>query len=1145
MSSSLGAAGQRLHLRLFLEGIEVPVVAAQVQVNINSPATASIQVVPSDRVFEFKPRTMVHLFYWDSNTDLAPAPNTGAPQTTPPDNNLDLSLYAEDDDIYKRYKLLFSGEVVGLFMQKTPTTRQVALQCADFSTYWDTTYQLFLSYGPSGNFLFEQSAVWGADSGMFDNILSGHSAVLGKYLHSTPKTPGLQNVKGLMGGVISLLEAMGGVPRHTHGVNDFFTVAEMKNHILQQICIEQNDDTPIRLFANQAFWEFIMRGATSMGELVTFRDMMRLLFNYIYYENVPCPAAMYVPATASTTATKSVRSDMADDVRSELSAMSAKCKEWAGKPTDDVQTNANRLTLSWDWWKSLTALATSSRAPAGVRGYLRKAAQNLMAMRNTKVQMVDPVQTTYLWKDTSAQLDRALKMGPTYGSKEVVVPGELDMLHTQIFRPDCFFAPPPKCNVIFPEQYVSFSYSRQYLQEITRLRLSTGWFGNPSGNGILGIHHFSPSTAQITALAAKQGNSWIRALLPWEKFSGIVPKFEHINEVKYISSKKDREMRPKAGKKKVVGAAMGYAQRTANFNYIKYRMAARTAEVVCRFSPQIVAGWPALIIERPFIVEPSVLDQAYKSDEVQAMLKMINRSDYFTRFHSLVERLKSAPFNQKTPTQFLGMIAMLAHSVDQKGGYTNLSLTHARAHRINDDDFLNLYMQQINSTKIKVLKSTELDLQTLINKGDYAKVRMLIEATPQDIPQQMQQTKQENLSARSESTSESVALTARPNGAPNLPNEISSGAAFQLLELPVLVAGAADAALSTPPPPPQVVGDWSWTTYLGRTKQQALKGTRVMINVPEGTYLLKKGPNKGAISAVQVVTNAVRKLVYNEFSDMSAKAKTIVFGKTPQELYAWERAIIWEETENSATITRPLPVEESMRPGWFSPLYSGLLIGNNIYQPFFGCGSVVDESVFAANSSIGVAGGSVADHETFMTALEQADGNPDKIRDLIQEAKVKDIADIPSIEDAADMLAYVYGEVKRLDLDVHRFVADYTQRPIATMYDMFGSEDLAYKMVSQPAPEGGKAPRPKLTLYRGVQGFHSTAILAPPQNEQLLGLLENPELELPRLIFKSGKKYPVALELDPRKERRAAVLAYTDELGASPGAGVLGVGVRG
>src|SRR4051812_47516441 len=57
--------GQRLRLRLFLEGIEVPIIAANVRSAPNSPTACSIQIPPLAEATRFLPRTLVHLFFLD------------------------------------------------------------------------------------------------------------------------------------------------------------------------------------------------------------------------------------------------------------------------------------------------------------------------------------------------------------------------------------------------------------------------------------------------------------------------------------------------------------------------------------------------------------------------------------------------------------------------------------------------------------------------------------------------------------------------------------------------------------------------------------------------------------------------------------------------------------------------------------------------------------------------------------------------------------------------------------------------------------------------------------------------------------------------------------------------------------------------
>ena len=61
----MAAHAQRLKLRLFLEGIEVPIVSIQLQGLPNAPLMASIQVPPIPEGTRLLPRTLAHVFFLD------------------------------------------------------------------------------------------------------------------------------------------------------------------------------------------------------------------------------------------------------------------------------------------------------------------------------------------------------------------------------------------------------------------------------------------------------------------------------------------------------------------------------------------------------------------------------------------------------------------------------------------------------------------------------------------------------------------------------------------------------------------------------------------------------------------------------------------------------------------------------------------------------------------------------------------------------------------------------------------------------------------------------------------------------------------------------------------------------------------------
>jgi len=128
------AYGKRLKLRLFLEGVEIPCVAIQVDSTPNSPCTASIQVLPLSLGLKLLPRTLVHAFYYDFDD---PGVHGGAVADTrkaepkPDELAKEIQEAIDVDAVNGRYKLIFCGEVVGVQWTKNVGNRSLVLQCMD------------------------------------------------------------------------------------------------------------------------------------------------------------------------------------------------------------------------------------------------------------------------------------------------------------------------------------------------------------------------------------------------------------------------------------------------------------------------------------------------------------------------------------------------------------------------------------------------------------------------------------------------------------------------------------------------------------------------------------------------------------------------------------------------------------------------------------------------------------------------------------------------------------------------------------------------------------------------------------------------------------------------------------------------------
>lgn len=1205
--STVGAIGQQLKLRLFLEGIEVPVIGAQIQMNLNAPATASIQVIPVDTITEIKARTMVHLFYWDYNYDLPHNTNFNEPNVSERVNSLDPDVQLDN------YRLLYGGEVVGLVMMKTPLGRQAVLQCADWSTYWDTTYQTFISWTPNGNWMGDNSAMWAGGNNMFHNLMSSHSSVMTSYLKKRPKTEGLQNVSGLMGGIISLLEAMGGVDKHTSGINDYFTIAEIKNHLMQQITADQTDNTSRRLFAGNGFGTWLNRRTTHLGELVSFRDMLKLLFKWIYYEVVPVPAARFVPAelpeeskkriqvggvsaknrgalskalriTRRYDGSKGIKVTLRRQISSSEAALAKEVREILSSVlvvgTElDIKTKGI-LILAGGLTHNISIIQVGNRNVGGfstgeiVSGVGGKESEKLTkeekdestaeSRANARAEIsrrkrlqkagIDDIRKRFLtnqgvWGQITSHLEQALGAARRSVKAKTVTnktKTTLDRLQTQIFRPDCFFVAPPKCNVLFPDQVTQFQYQRNFLQEITRLRLTTGtMFTRGKGGGFFQNAHMAPNKEEIKRLAKAQGNRGIRTLLPWEIYTGILPKFEHMSEVNYISnraSKKRREI-----SKDLRGKGKAYAQRAAYFNFTKYRFAPRSISVNAKFSPQFALGFPALIIDRPFILDPAAIQGALTASGVSG-----GRVD--TSIGSILANIGGLSAVFRSPTQYLGMPAGLSHAVDQSGGTTSTTLTHARVHKVSDDDYLDSLIVEIERGLSTEFKATELDAVDLLARGDYTKLNLLIRCTPQDAILSRVEAFRRGENPDSEEAVKAQefqsTISDRPTGAPNtigsvlatLPR-VSSTVNLQgrLVRVSSAVIEDLDAAQEGTAGEDADFKGTRFTTITGGTVKTTFLNTSTTIKEPSPYGPLGKddtGPLKGKIRHIQLPTNAVLSVSAEDINgfvrsrkDKKALRKKKRRGGNPDTFFMWRKVIIHEEVTTDRRV-RKVPVEEALRPPWFSPQYSNLFIGEDIYKPFFGVGSIVDQSLFLTPNGSAFFGDPAFDAESrkeMYGQIQSAEGDLRKILNILDDFKARGVGTMPSVEESVDALAFLYGEVRRQGLDVQKFVADYTNRPIATMRNIFGSLDLQYDI-----GEDGT-----LEKVSGESGFHSTAI-APFGD--LLGLVDNPDLEIPRLRQK-GKKFPISRSLDPRPGRREKVQAYKDQMGTSGNS--LGVGVLG
>jgi hypothetical protein len=225
----------------------------------------------------------------------------------------------------------------------------------------------------------------------------------------------------------------------------------------------------------------------------------------------------------------------------------------------------------------------------------------------------------------------------------------------------------------------------------------------------------------------------------------------------------------------------------------------------------------------------------------------------------------------------------------------------------------------------------------------------------------------------------------------------------------------------------------------------------------------------------------------------------------------FERIIVYEDIK--LDFSADVPVEDVVRPSWMSPVYDNENIGNSIYQPFFGCDSVIDgvEIITPEGDRVTTASVSPRGPEEG-ESVDVTDPVADLKDRLKSEAKTRALL---STERAVNTLSYLYGLVRSEKLDVDEFIRSYTWRPIATQEEVLGSSDLQAKVSGN-----------KVEITKGSVGFHTLALFSDGiMAGNLTGLLEDPDLGFTR-ADNTGKKETIPPSYDVRKEKLGRVLEY-------------------
>lgn len=1034
----MSVQAQRLQLRLFLEGVEVPIVGIQVQGLPNAPLMASIQIPPVPEGTRLLPRTLVHVFFLDPYEEESPflaaqRANAATDQRSPTayqnslnqrnaaENSSDASDQMAMEADLTRYKVLFAGEILGFEWTKDQAQRSLILQCADLSNYWDYAYQWTNTglFGPGIKALFS-----GGSTNLFTDFLSSSAEVVTNIL----RTPSISfpNLKGLGGGIIHLLESIGGsyyYDKKIAGQNIFFTLAELRLHINQMVVAVENDPTASRLLALQGYGGLLNRLLGGMGGQTSIRQSITALQGIIFHETYAQPCPKYIPGTEGTvTGQVRKRLDQAPNtifiVRNAISTADAleeiKRQVNVTENRPDISLFANsasvqknlreqiiaRLKKQQTFLKNTIMRLKHVKPAVPAASSLLNAAQQRIGTAATIMARWNPnneksVETVMApLTEAIDKLRRVAQLSVVTNSRKSRTPARLVQ---QILRPDVWFSAPPRCNVLFPEHYHRLSYRRTFMEEPTRLLLKTNdeFFGEDE---LFDRFYFAPKTRSVKKSKVNLQSLLTNDLLEHELYTGILPVFEKMGELNIFAAR--------GGVVKDRVPQVGLAQRSANFLYFKYRFASRQMVVSGRFNPYLALGFPALIIDK--YVDANVL--ALHNE----LLQKTGQS--------------SRDINKLLGTSFLGNMTQVTIQVNQSSGSMDIVLSYPRQ----------------PEEGVEFLGATDVE-EVTVNKRFDDDVLRSTDVASIDMPQV--QSLGPNL-GRITRVQEVTQLYRGAGAVKNIENSTSSK--------PLLL----------------------YSNTKGGQKPRA-PSSRKRARVPVGIEIDARLIEKDTLAELGVDLEQVRQ---------RGGAKHPSYVGQNSNFYSQPRPItirvfrVEEEVPRFRQEVVDLPAEEYIRPGWYGDIWHPAKIGE-AYDLFFSTGAITDphtvanngDAAFAAKFS-NISNAAAASHAK-SEETDDAD-DPNKDAGLVYRLEAG-----ASIEQAAAFLQATYSHIKVAGLDVEEFIRAYTWRPIATMVDIFGTRDL------QLSPDGN-------FVVQGIEGFHSRAFgpynnlfgLVTPEIEDVVGL---------------------------------------------------------
>ena len=952
--------------------------------------------------------------------------------------NIDEEATEEED---RRWKLFFCGEVTGYQFVKTPQSRSIVLQCLDPSVYWDTCYQYKVNTASlTGNGM---AAFVGAGTTLFDEFYESSTSILVGILNRNSRSR--PDLTGLLAGVVHLLERVGGVytSRGFKGVNDFFSLAELRLHLVDMIVASERDESSRRLCARRAYNRFMRREGGRLGKIASFREMLSMVNRFIFHDVFPNPIAMYTPSGERTETRTRTTTDTAATARAD----------------EDIEQQFQSLSSNYNSAREDSRARDSAGAAGGAAGYARNCGRLATAIRRRRGQYDgDPGLAQGLATGASrfyrsnqfsrgdSQLEQAHQIirrvrrtltgsaGISRTWTQTRTMNTTPRLNMQIIRPDVWMVAPPRCNVIWPELYNNVSYSRQFMREVSRMRLTVTdeIFGSDS---LLNQWYYAPDVevlgermSQVRGQGATlRQAAYSRRLMDHELYTGVVPVFERMNEVNIYAARSDQVSER--------GARVPYVVRAAHFQFFKHRFTPRTISVTGKFNPYAVAGFPCVVIDK-YMTEDQVLASGLRGLELlESLHSQRDQLDAYQQENlpnispEIIEAVQSSEgqgadltsltsaddfwtaLRIASPTQLTGMIVGLNHTVTQDSAMTSYQIQYGRTHRENDE--------LLGANRVR-------------------------------------------LGRRDAGTATRTTTVAALAGDP--PRNGQMGPYF---------------------------GTITNVTQVEETGNFLLFGTFL----PQGVR--DRGRRASRETRVPV---GVRQPARNYPAEVLRQVNS------PDEEVEFTAFNIEEEVERYRGDIVDIPFEDFVRPPWMSDVWKNDRIGAG-YLQMLGTGAITDDLVVHTNSEQAPMSSASADLETPVENADAAARNEQDPTDWQRAdgGTTQDASMRVRVERAIDLVVRSYSEIRHEGMDVTEFIRGYGWRPIADMIQILGSRDLEVNQETGETTQGEMGFH-SLAFGHGPMGQNIRNLLRGEDARRILGIGTGDDQDRANLLSRLDKR---------------------------------------